>query len=127
MAARKLFVAAALLAALARPLANEAHAQAQASPYTSGVRYDALGRVTGTISPDPDGAGARPHLAVRNSYDAAGRLVRVESGTLAAWQSEAVAPANWTGFEILRTVDTFYDAMGRKTRETVTAAAPCSR
>ena len=80
-----------------------------------------MGRVTGTISPDPDGAGPRPHLAVRNTYDAVGRLTRVETGSLAAWQSEAVAPASWTGFTAAQTVDTLYDAMGRKTRESMSA------
>jgi RHS repeat-associated protein len=119
---RRLLIGA-LLAAIAPGLAGEAHAQAQASPYTSAARYDAMGRVTGTISPDPDGTGPRPHLAVRNTYDAAGRLTRVESGSLAAWQTEAVAPASWTGFTIAQTVDTQYDAMGRKTRETLTGSA----
>jgi RHS repeat-associated protein len=118
---RRLLVAA-LLAAFAPGLAGEARAQAQASPYTSAARYDAVGRVTGTISADPDGpSGPRPHLAVRNTYDAAGRLVKVESGSLAAWQSEAVAPAGWTGFTVLQTLDTQYDAMGRKTQERVSA------
>ena len=57
-----------------------------AMPHTSSTRYDADGRVTGTISADPDGVGVgNPHLAVRNSYDPAGRLVRVESGALASW------------------------------------------
>ena len=31
---------------------------ASASPYTCSTRYDAAGRVTGTISADPDGGGA---------------------------------------------------------------------
>ena len=31
-------------------------------------------------------------------------------------QSDAVEPANWTGFNIFTTLDTLYDAMGRKTR-----------
>jgi RHS repeat-associated protein len=113
--------AAALVAALAPPLAGEAHAQAQASPFTSASRFDAVGRVTGTISPDPDGSGPQPHLAVRNTYDSAGRLTKVESGSLSAWQSEAVAPASWTGFTVLRSVDTAYDAMGRKLRESMSA------
>jgi YD repeat-containing protein len=79
---------------------------ASAMPYTSSTRYDAAGRVTGTISADPDAVGSsNPQLAVRNSYDPAGRLTRVEIGTLAAWQSESVAPANWTGFALLRTAD----------------------
>jgi RHS repeat-associated protein len=102
-----------LLAALAFLLLPGA-AVAQ-TPYTSWARYDAMGRVTGTISPDQPGAGS--FLAVRNSYDAAGRPTRVESGTLAAWQSEAVAPANWTGFTVFRMSQTQYDAMGRKVRD----------
>jgi len=109
-----------VLAALAPPLAGAAHAQAQASAFTSASRFDALGRVTGTISPDPDGTGPLhplPHLAVRNTYDAAGRLTKVESGSLASWQSEAVAPASWIGFTVLTATDTLYDAMGRKLRE----------
>jgi RHS repeat-associated protein len=114
-------ILAVVLTALTPPLAGEAHAQAQASPFTSASRFDALGRVTGTISPDPDGAGPRPHLATRSTYDSAGGLTKVESGSLAAWQSEAVAPASWAGFSPLQTTDTVYDAMGRKLRETVSA------
>ena len=37
-------------------------------------RYNAMRRVTGTIAPDPDGAGGLPLPAARNTYDAAGRL-----------------------------------------------------
>ena len=110
--------------ALAAALAPApAAAQASASPFTSATRYDALGRVTGTISADPDGAGALPFLAVRNSYDAAGRLTRVETGTLSGWQAESVAPASWTGFTALRTLETSYDAMDRKLRDTLIAGA----
>ena len=108
----------AALAALIAPAA--ALAQASPSAFTSATRYDAMSRVTGTISADPDGVGTgNPFLAVRNSYDGAGRLIRVETGTLSAWQSEAVPPAGWTGFTVVTTLDTSYDAMGRKTRETL--------
>jgi RHS repeat-associated protein len=114
----------AVMAALAALIApTPARAQMSASPYTSATRYDAMGRVTGTIAPDPDGAGALHHLAVRTSYDAAGRPVRAETGELAAWQSEAVAPAAWTGFTIFRTLETLYDAMGRKVRDSLREAA----
>ena len=41
----------------------------------------------------------------------------METGELAAWQSEAVAPSGWSGFTIQRTAETHYDAMGRKTLE----------
>jgi len=92
---------------------------AGASPYTSFVRYDADDKVTGTIAADPDGAGPLGAPAVRNSYDVAGRLIRVEQGALAAWQPESVAPANWPGFTVHKIVDTSYDALDRKTREAV--------
>jgi RHS repeat-associated protein len=77
--------------------------------------------VVGTIAPDPDGTGPIAYAAVRNTYDAQGRLTRVESGELASWQSEAVAPSAWTGFTVFRTVDYSYDADSRKTKETLTA------
>ena len=111
----------AALALLVAPAA--AFAQASPSPYTSATRYDAAGRVAGTITPDPDGAGALPIQAVRNVYDPAGRLIRVETGELAAWQSEAVAPAAWSGFTIIRTLETSYDVMSRKVRESVREGA----
>jgi RHS repeat-associated protein len=103
-------------------------AQANPSPFTSGTRYDAAGHVTGTITADPDTVGSgNPFVAVRNTYDAAGRLTKVETGTLSAWQSDAVAPASWptgtTGFAISRTTETTYDAMGRKTLETIREGA----
>jgi RHS repeat-associated protein len=88
-----------------------------ALPYTTSTRYDARNRVTGTISPDPDGAAWLPFIAVRNTYDPAGRLIKVETGTLAAWQGEAVAPSAWSGFAISRTSETQYDVMSRKMRE----------
>ncbi|HEV2816217.1 MAG TPA: hypothetical protein VGW40_03205, partial [Allosphingosinicella sp.] len=86
-------------------------------------RYDLYGRLAGTISPDPDGAGDLPRLAVRNGYDGADRLVRVETGTLAALQPASVAPADWTGFTIVRTLETLYDEAGRKIRDTLREGA----
>ena len=111
-----------LAAVLLVPVAP-AFAQASPSPFTSAARYDGLGRVTGTIAPDPDGAGGLGHAAARNSYDGAGRLTKVETGELAAWQSEAVAPAAWSGFTIFRTVETTYDGAGRKLTESVREGA----
>jgi len=88
--------------------------------FTRDWRYDIERRVTGTIAPDPDGSNAGLGFpAVRNGYDLAGRLVKVESGELASWQSESVAPAAWSGFTIFQTVDTVYDALDRKTSELV--------
>jgi len=93
-------------------------AQSAASPYTSGFRYDLEGRLTGTIAADPDGTGPLRYYAIRNSYDNDGRLVAVEQGELSDWQSEAVKPSQWPGFTIHERIETVYDAMGRKLRET---------
>jgi len=103
-------------------------AQASPSPFTSGTRYDTVGRVTGTISADPDTVGSgNPFLAVRNTYDAAGRLTQVETGFLTTWQSEAVAPANWSGFTVEMILVTSYDAMGRKLRDVMSTGGTVRR
>lgn len=101
----------------------QAQAQASPSPFTSGIRYDAAHRVVGTISAKPDASwnGGLPYQAVRNSYDADGRLVRQEKGWLSNWQSENVTPAGWSGFTVQQVVDTTYDADGRKLLETVSS------
>ena len=98
--------------------AGAAHAQASPSPFTSATRYDLMGRVTGTIAPDSAG-GTGPFAAVRNTYDAAGRLTKVETGQLDAWQAETVAPASWSGFTVQAIVDTTYNAQGAKLTEKV--------
>lgn len=105
-------------------LTSPAAAQSSPSAYTSATRYDAMGRVTGTIAPDPDDAGPLKYAATRTTYDAAGRPIKVESGELASWHSETVAPASWPtaaasptmGFTRLSVVDTVYDALDRKVR-----------
>lgn len=83
---------------------------------TSYVRYDIVGQKTGTIAPDPDGAGALLRPAERTTYDLAGRVTKVESGTLASVPNATVAPANWAGFTVLSSVDTSYDVNGRKVK-----------
>lgn len=105
------------LAATALPVA--ASAQSAAAPFTSAVRYDEIGRVVGTIAPDPDGTGPLNHAATRTTYDARGNPTRVETGELASWQSHTVLPENWTGFTILSAAETTYDSMNRKTVERV--------
>lgn len=104
-------------------LATPAQGQAVPSDFTTGYRYDAMRRLTGTISPDPDGAGPLHYLAVRNTYDVAGRLAIVETGELAQWQSETLTPANWSGFTVLHRWDAAFDAMDRKMGEGVRAGA----
>lgn len=111
-------LASALLSALA---SAPAYAQASPSPYTSAMRYDAMGRVTGTIMPDPDGpSGPLTYAATRTTYDGAGRLTKVETGELSAWKPETgsqAAPSAWSGFTPLSSVETSYDGMSRKTLE----------
>ena len=60
---------------------------------------------------------------MRTTYDQAGQPIKVETGSLSTWQSEAVLPAAWTGFTILRSAETQYDAVGHKLREWVREGA----
>jgi RHS repeat-associated protein len=110
-----------LIVGLAAVMPAVAFAQAAPSAYTSATRYDLAHRVTGTIAPDPDGAGPLHYAAVRNTYDAAGRLTRVEKGELVSWQSETIAPASWSGFTVFSQVDTVYDVMDRKIQDIASA------
>lgn len=115
-----LLAGAASLATASMLFAAPAAAQSAPANYTSATRYDALGRVTGTIAPDPDGSAPYTFLAVRNTYDASGNLIKAEKGVLNAWQSESVTPANWGGaFTVDTTVEASFDAMGHKLTERV--------
>lgn len=98
-------------------LSGNALGQASPSAYTTGYRYDAMQRMTGQISPDPDGNGPLHYGAVRNTYDAMGNLVNVETGQLDNWQSEGVLPVNWPGFTVYRSTQVTYDALHRKLTE----------
>ena len=99
---------------------------AVAAAHMTAYRYDTDNRLTGTIAPDPDGAGPLKFPVVRNTYDPAGRLIKAEQGAIAAWQSEAVAPASWAGLTIFKTVDTAYDVLGRKVKETLSGGTATS-
>jgi RHS repeat-associated protein len=112
----------AVVTAFAVCLPSQARGQASPPDYTTATRYDALNRVVGVIRPDPDGSGGLKYPAMRNSYDAAGNLSKIEYGELAAWQPETVTPRDWptaaaaplTGFTVFKVVTITYDAMGRK-------------
>src|SRR3546814_5535457 len=103
---------------------QSAFAQSAPADDMVATRYDVARRVTGAISPDPDGTGPIKFAATRNTYNNRGLLIKVETGELATWQSEAVVPSGWSGFTIFQTVDTTYDLMGRKIKDTVTAGGP---
>ena len=95
-----------------------AHAQAAPSAYTSATRYDAANRQTGSIAPDPDAAGILKFPAARTTYDASGRVTKVETGELAVWKPESIAPSAWgTDFTVLSSVETSYDTLDRKIQE----------
>jgi RHS repeat-associated protein len=81
---------------------------------TTRWRYDILDRVIGEIGPDPDGPAGLKHRATRNTYDLPGRLVKVERGTV-----NSQSDADWGLFAPLQSVDTVYDLMDRKTKESV--------
>jgi len=100
-----------LIAAIAAVLlATSSWAQ---SAFTTGYRYDAGRQLVGTISPTTGGG----YEAVRNTYDAEGRITKVERGYLAGWQSESVLPANWPNFTILEVTERTYDVLGRPLSE----------
>ena len=109
----------AITTCLAAATGSAAHAQISPSAYTSALRYDAAGRVVGAISPDPDGGGSLAFAATRTTYDAAGRITKLETGELSSWQAETVLPSSWTGFTVLSSVETTYDAADRKVKEVV--------
>ena len=90
-----------------------ASAQQVAGDFKVSYRYNSLGELTGSIQPDPDGAGFMTHLATRNTRDSRGRLTLVEHGRLSAYQSEAIAPQNWSGFTIHKQEIYTYDELGR--------------
>ena len=98
------------------------HAQQQAGAFKTAARYDLRGNVTGTIAPDPDGAGPLKHLATRNTYNARGLLTKVEQGELSSWLNDTIKPKDWTSyasFNVFLSKEFEYDTYGRKTIEAV--------
>ncbi|GLS26426.1 hypothetical protein GCM10007877_21420 [Marinibactrum halimedae] len=78
------------------------------------TQYDILGRVLGTLAPDPDGDGPLPATAVRNTYHpTTGLLMRVEQGHLSADANAHLKPENWVGFTVLTQTLYTYDNQGR--------------
>jgi RHS repeat-associated protein len=84
---------------------------------TTHWRFDAMRRKTGEIGPDPDGAGPLLRPAIRSTYDLAGRVTKVETGTITSVPAATIAPASWAGFTIYSSLETDYDIQNRKTVE----------
>lgn len=103
------------------PLSVETVAVAQVAPapFTTGYRFDVMGRQTGVIRPDPDGSGTLRYLAERVTYNAKGVPIKFEQGELSSWPSEAVAPANWVGFTVFQIRNIAYDLGNRPVQEWV--------
>ncbi|MBO9501195.1 RHS repeat-associated core domain-containing protein [Brevundimonas sp. A19_0] len=79
---------------------------------TTWYAYDVMRRPTGTIAPDPDGAGPLPYPATRTVYNADGQPLEVRQGSATA-QSDAALAA----MTVLSKSVTAYDAQARKARE----------
>ncbi|HEX9946130.1 MAG TPA: RHS repeat-associated core domain-containing protein [Allosphingosinicella sp.] len=76
---------------------------------TSRTLYNAARQVVGSISPDPDGAGALKHRAVRNGYDPlTGLLIKIEQGNV-----DSQSDVDWAAFTPAQAVETEYDANAR--------------
>ncbi|MBP6579937.1 MAG: RHS repeat-associated core domain-containing protein, partial [Sphingorhabdus sp.] len=80
--------------------------------------YDAQDRRRGVIGPDPDGAGARPRLAERYTFDTESRFTKAETGTVTAATEAAL-----NAMTVAQTIDYLYDANGNLIRETVSGTA----
>jgi RHS repeat-associated protein len=84
---------------------------------TTTAIYDGYRRPYGVVSPDPDGAGARPRLAQRSTFATNGDLTRVEIGT-----ATGTTPADLAVMTIAQQTDMTYDGDGRNLTDTLTSS-----
>jgi RHS repeat-associated protein len=71
-------------------------------------RFDNARQLIGIIGPDPDGAGARPHAAIRFTYNLDGQVTLSERGTV-----QSQSDADWVAFSAASQTSTVFDAFGR--------------
>lgn len=71
-------------------------------------RYDAARRRVGTVSPDPDGAGALPPRATRIMYRPDGQVSRAEAGAV-----NSQSDTDWAAMVVLEQIDVSYDSSHR--------------
>ncbi len=76
--------------------------------------YDTEQRLIGSIGPDPDGGGVMKRRAIRNTYDAKGRLSKRENGTA---NSATIASLN--AMSVLDRVDITFGANNRVIRQSL--------
>lgn len=75
---------------------------------TTRFRFDAARQLIGTVSPDPDGAGALKNRAIRATFRPDGQLSKQELGTV-----NSQSDPDWALFAPLETVDITFDANNR--------------
>jgi RHS repeat-associated protein len=75
---------------------------------TTVLRYDGARRRIGAVSPDPDGAGGNPRLAVRTTFRADGQVGKVEQGNVAG-----TSDSDWASFAALSETQTEFDGSNR--------------
>jgi RHS repeat-associated protein len=76
---------------------------------TGRFRYNSARQAIGSVSPDPDGAGALKHRAVRNIYDSStGLLTKVEQGNV-----NSQSDSDWAAFVPAQAMETVYDSNTR--------------
>jgi RHS repeat-associated protein len=75
---------------------------------TATLRFDNMRRVVGTISPDPDGAGALKMRAVKTTYHSAGGVQTIQRGTV-----NGTTDPDWAAMVVLETQSVGYDSAAR--------------
>jgi YD repeat-containing protein len=85
---------------------------------TTRYRYNAARQVVGVTSADPDGAGSMKNRAVRTTYDSAGRVTKVEQGTV-----NSQSDSDWSAFSSLQEVDTGYDSYHRPVTQSLVSGS----
>jgi RHS repeat-associated protein len=81
-------------------------------------RYNAARQAVGAIGPDPDGSGALKNRATRTTYDSAGRVTKVEQGTV-----NSQSDSDWAAFASLQEVDTGYDTYHRPVTQSLVSGS----
>lgn len=79
--------------------------------------YDAARQQVGMIGPDPDGGGSLKYRAIRDTYNADGQVTLHERGTTLGQTDTA-----WALFSPIDQLATGYDAIGRKSQQSVVKA-----
>jgi RHS repeat-associated protein len=103
----------ALQSAVARTYDNRGNVLTENGPLpgtadTTTNRYDIMRQLTGSVSPDPDGAGSLQPIAVRNTYNLNGQITLVENGNV-----PSASDPDWANFVTFRRAATVYDIWDR--------------